>query len=435
MPGISTWKSGKLIEPQRIGFVSTRLAGTDGVSLETAKWVQVLEQDQHQCFSYAGRLDRDAEMSMCVPEAFFNHPENAWINERIWGRTVRDPLVTRRIYALADYLKSTLMDFVRRFDLRLLIFENVLSIPMHVPLGVALAHLLSETHLPAIAHHHDFYWERSRFSINAVNDLLDMAFPPRDPDMLHVVINQAAQEELARRKGVPALIVPNVLDFEHPPSPPDAYASDVRTEMGLGPDDVILLQPTRVVPRKRIEQAIELVRWLGDSRYKLVVSHEAGDEGADYLHMLQAHAERLGVDLRFFATRVSEVRQLNVEGQKTYTLWDLYPHAALVTYPSMYEGFGNALLEAIYFRKPLLVNRYSIFHRDIEPRGFRVAVMDGYLTESVVQEVRHILEDKDYRNQMVEHNYQVAAQFFSYAELRRQLRTLLISLASLYPES
>jgi hypothetical protein len=51
---------------------------------------------------------------------------------------------------------------------------------------------------------------------------------------------------------------------------------------------------------------------------------------------------------------VGETRQLDSEGQKVYTLWDLYPHAALVTYPSLYEGFGNAFLEAVYFRVPLL---------------------------------------------------------------------------------
>ena len=41
----------------RIGFVSTRLAGTDGVSLEVTKWVAVLRKLGHQCFFFAGELD------------------------------------------------------------------------------------------------------------------------------------------------------------------------------------------------------------------------------------------------------------------------------------------------------------------------------------------------------------------------------------------
>jgi len=433
MPGIKNWKSSRYITPQRIGFISTRFAGTDGVSLESAKWAEVLQQDEHQCFWYAGRLDRNPKYSFCVPEAFFGHPENLWINSRIWGRTARDPEVTERIHAMTRYLKATLYEFVKRFDLRILVFENVLTIPMHVPLGMAITELIAETHIPAIAHHHDFYWERTRYSVGCVHDLLDMAFPSRDPDLQHVVINEAAQEELARRKAVPSILIPNVLDFETPPPAPDAYAADVRTEMGLAPDDLMILQPTRVVPRKGIEHAISLVKRLGDPKYKLVISHEAGDEGLEYMHMLSEYARQSGVDLRFFETRVGDVRQLTSEGKKIYTLWDIYPHAALVTYPSLYEGFGNAFLEAIYFKVPLLVNRYAIFHRDIEPKGFRLPVMDGYLTQSVVSEVRRLIEDTGYRKELMDHNYKVAAQHYSYSELRRRLRMLMTNVASMYP--
>ncbi len=57
----------------RIGFVSTRFAGTDGVSLETAKWAEVLERMGHTCFYFAGQSDRPAERTRVVPEAFFGH--------------------------------------------------------------------------------------------------------------------------------------------------------------------------------------------------------------------------------------------------------------------------------------------------------------------------------------------------------------------------
>ena len=429
---IQNWKQGRNIAPQRIGFVSTRLAGNDGVSLESAKWANVLSDDRHQCYWYAGRLDRPAEVSLCVPEAFFSHPENVWINERIWAHSARDPLVTWRIEELARYLKGTLYEFIRTFDINILIFENVLSIPMHVPLGLAVSQLMSETHIPAVAHHHDFYWERTRFSVNAVNDFLDMAFPSRDHDLQHVVINQAAQEELAHRKGLSSVLIPNVFDFENPPQPMDSYADDIRTEMGLGPDDLIILQPTRVVPRKGIEHAIKLVQMLGDPRCKLVVSHEAGDEGLEYRNMLAELARQSGVDLRFFATRVGDTRHLDREGRKVYTLWDIYRHAALVTYPSVYEGFGNAFLESIYFRTPILLNRYAIFARDIEPRGFRCPVFEGYLTPAVVEEVRRILGDAEYRQRMVDHNYRIAQKYYSYSELRRLLRHLIGNIAELY---
>ena len=42
-------------------------------------------------------------------------------------------------------------------------------------------------------------------------------------------------------------------------------------------------------------------------------------------------------------------------------------HRRLPTYPSHYEGFGNAFLEAIYFRKPVVVISYAVYARDIDP--------------------------------------------------------------------
>ena len=92
----------------------------------------------------------------------------------------------------------------------------------------------------------------------------------------------------------------------------------------------MILQPTRVIPRKGIEHAVKLVQMLGDPKYKLVVSHDSGDEGQDYLHALTELAQEYGVDMRFFANRIGEVRQYDREGKKIYTLWDLYPHADLV---------------------------------------------------------------------------------------------------------
>ena len=75
------------ISDKRIGFISTRFAGNDGVSLESAKWAQVPWDDlQHESFWYGGRLDRAEDISLCIPEAYFGDPENLWINERLWGR-------------------------------------------------------------------------------------------------------------------------------------------------------------------------------------------------------------------------------------------------------------------------------------------------------------------------------------------------------------
>ena len=221
-----------------IGFISTRFAGTDGVSLETQKWVTVLERLGHQCFYFAGECDRNSDQSHAVPEAFYRHPDIDKINQQAYSGSwtvtkeareahpeiatlhkdffsmyVRPPQMTRRVNELKEYLKEELYKFAHRFGLEILVIENAVTIPLNLPLGLALTEFIAETGFPTIAHHHDFHWERQRFQVNCVGDYLAAAFPPTLPSIRHVVINSIQAQQVASRYGVTSRVIPNVMDF------------------------------------------------------------------------------------------------------------------------------------------------------------------------------------------------------------------------------
>ncbi|MBI4626143.1 MAG: glycosyltransferase family 4 protein [Verrucomicrobia bacterium] len=367
-----------------------------------------------------------------APLAFFNHPDVATVQARLFGVAVRSRETTDRIQAIKEQLKDELYRFIEKFRLEVIIPENILAIPMHVPLGLAMTEVIAETGLPTIAHHHDFAWERERFVVSSVKDYLRSSFPGGLSGVEHVVINSMAQKELARRCSLSSVIIPNILDYEAPPPGIDDYNRDLRREIGLRDEDFFILQPTRVVQRKGIEHAIELVRRLKDSRAKLVLSHPAGDEGNAYMAMLRDRIADAGIDVRFIAGRVGETRGTTATGQKIYTLFDVYPHADLVTYPSHFEGFGNAFLEAIYFGKPVVVNAYAVYARDIDPLGFKTVGMSQLVTSDTVGQVRLVLHDRALREDWARTNFALGLKYFSYAVARRKLAARL---ANLFGES
>ncbi len=264
-----------------VGFVSTRLAGTDGVSLEAQKWADILTKLGYECFYFAGESDRPVDHTYLVPEAHFKHPAISALSQDLFGRQTRSARTSQVIQAFKDHIKTHLYEFTQQFEIDLLVVENALSLPMNVPLGLALTEFIAETNIPTVAHHHDFAWERKRFSISAAVDYLQTAFPPHLPSIHHVVINSFAGRQLALRTGASSLVIPNVMDFETPPPEEDAYAAGLRADLGIGEEDYFLLQPTRIVPRKRIELAIELIRRL-DLPCVLVITHKSGDEGSAY---------------------------------------------------------------------------------------------------------------------------------------------------------
>jgi glycosyltransferase involved in cell wall biosynthesis len=422
-----------------VGFVSTRISGTDGVSLEIEKWADVLTEMGHECFYFAGECDRPANRSMVVPEAAFTHPNIAAISRAAFGDLrsgeqraadalinpyTRSPEIGQRIETLRAELKAHLYHFVRQFSVDVLIPQNALAIPMNIPLGLALTDFIAETGCPTIAHHHDFFWERKRFLVNCVADILAAAFPPVLPSIRHVTISTWAASQLSLRTGVSPTVIPNVMDFDTPPAEPDGFAADLWADLGVEGYDFHILQPTRIVQRKGIEHAIELVKRMGLNAC-LVISHAGGDEGDAYEAHIRSFADLLGVDLRFTETRVGAARGARPDGRKVYALRDVYQASDLVTYPSLVEGFGNAFLEAVYYRKPVVVNNYPIYATDIKPKGFRVVEFDGFVSDDTVAGALDVLQGRAPVEEMVAHNYAVARQHFSYSVLRRRLRSIL----------
>jgi len=408
-----------------IGFVMTRFSGTDGVSLETRKWIQLLEATGHRCTCFCGENDYLPDDAVRIePLAHFKHDEIWSLNEKIFTSRRRDSETSTEIERLTGELKDCLHHFLSDFGIDLVIAENALSLPMNLPLGVALTRVAAETRIPVIGHHHDFWWERKRFLSSHVRDYIDSAFPPTLSKIQHVVINSVAGSQLAFRKGCSPQIVPNVMDFGTPPPADDGYAEDLRDEIGIEPGQYMLLQPTRIVPRKRIEDAIELTASL-DSDAVLVVTHEAGDEGEEYLHYLEAFTKKVGANVRFATERFQSQRGTTEDGRQVYSLTDAYRACDLVTYPSLIEGFGNAFLETVYHRKPIVMSAYEIFTRDIEPKGFQVIEYDGFITPRLIDEVEAVLENPGNSDGMVEENFRLGKTYYSFESLQRNITSLL----------
>lgn len=409
---------------KNIGFISFRISGTDGVSLETMKWSEVLEKMGHTSYFMAGELETPAERSMIVEEAHFTHPRIRELYLDSFNNRYRPAALTTGLHEYREILKKKVYEFIRKFDIDILVPQNVLTIPLNIPMGMAITEVIAETGIKTVAHHHDFFWERKRFLRNCVWDYFNSCYPPHLNSIHHVVINSSAQNQLALRNGISSTLIPNVMEFEKPPAPMDEYARDVRRALNIDDDELLVLQPTRVVQRKGIEHAIELVARLG-MKAALVISHASGDEGYEYQQRVKEFAELLNIKALFVQDIIDDSRGTTADGRKIYSLQDIYRHADLVTYPSIVEGFGNAFLEAIYFKKPIMVNNYSIYSFDIKPKGFDVIEMDDFISQATIDDTRKVLQSPERIKEMTETNYDLALRYYSYKILETKLEDIL----------
>ncbi len=421
----------------RIGFIIGRIGGVDGVALETEKWALVLRRMGHEVYTLAGAYEgapMDAGHEDLLPALAFSSDYCLREQEVAYfgGDGGEDELLAS-IHARGGSIGEGVLEWIAARRLDVIIPENACALPCHIAMGLGIKLAAERSGVRTITHDHDFAWERgdryvSRFE--RVNCLVAELFPLRLPNSTHAVINSAAAETLATRFSRVSVVVPNVMDFDLPYGLPSAFNGSLRRDLGMGDEDLLLFQVTRIVRRKGIEVAIDLVDRLDDPRVKLVIagSHE-DDTGGGYFEELNEQVLRLKLEGRVvFAERfIGNDSRTRPDGVKTYSLSDAYAHARACTYFSTYEGFGNAFVECVLSRTPIFVNNYEpVYWPDIGSLGFRTVMLQGnVLTDEALAQVSSIIHNDALTREIAEHNFQLGKAHFSYDVLEDRLSELL----------
>ncbi len=229
----------------RAALVSFRLGGTDGVSVEAAKWAGALARLGHDVRTLAGEGDADVVLA---------------------GLAANAPRGPDR-EALAGALA----------DCALVVVENLASLPLNPAARDALEEVLAGR--PAIFHHHDLPWQRAA--------LAHLRGPRTGPGWVHVTINERSERELAAR-GVAATTLYNHFDCD----PPRGQRSATRAALEVG-DEPLVLFPSRVVPRKNVAAALALAEDLAATLWLLGPAEDGyGDELARLVAASPARVER-----------------------------------------------------------------------------------------------------------------------------------------------
>jgi mannosylglucosylglycerate synthase len=437
----------------RIAFVSGKLGDVDGVSLEADKWIATLAGMGHDVYTIAGRYATrlpmiPAENQLGLSPIRFDGEEQREYEQQVFPHLSGRPpqLTVAAQQSIVDSLEERgadvaheLYELIRSYDIDVLIAENTNAMPMTLLGGMAVHRVATEMRLATIFHHHDFWWERSRFSDSHIRSLLDRIMPPADLGLEHVVISSYAAHILTSIKRVVPYVIPNCEDYDNPVGLDD-YNRRFRAELGLDENDILVVQPTRIVPRKRLEDSVRLLERLlllhpeYRDRLRYVVSLYQGDEpNENYIEQIRDQASAAGVDMHLISSRVASQRGVDANGRPVFTNRDVLANADLVTYLPIWEGFGNALLESMAARVPVVTTTYLVYKTDIKVTGIRnIEIRDLYddsgalvVTDEVVEEVHWALTHPGETRERVDQNIRIARSEFGLGVLHDKIARLL----------
>jgi mannosylglucosylglycerate synthase len=305
-------------------ILSFRLGGDDGVSVEAHKWEWALNELGFGVRRVAGELDDGLR------------PDDVWL---AFLAIDAAPGLRPEPDALRASLEGA----------DLVVVENICSLPLNVTASSIVARVLVAHEGRVLFHHHDLPWERAHLA-----HLTE--FPPTRPGSLHITINDHARDALATR-GIRAEVIRNAFDLD--PAPGDR--ADTRKTLGFDHDDLIVLQPTRAIPRKQVGRGLEYAQALADLvperpvRYWLTGAAEDG----------------FGPGLE----RLLAAATVPTRHQRVPRSADAYAAADVVVFPSSWEGFGNPVIEATIADRPVAAAHYPVLG-ELEDLGLHVLSID-----------------------------------------------------------
>ncbi len=295
-------------------LLSFRLGGSDGVSVESAKWAWALDVLGFEVLTVAG---------------------SGPVDRRLPGLAIGAPEPPTR---------DEVLDAINDADL--VVVENLCSLPLNPAAGAVVASALAGR--PAVLHHHDLPWQRAELS--------GFPPPPDDRRWRHVTINELSRRDLLRH-GIEATTLYNRFDPAPFGGSVDRLAEArraVRAAWDLDETARLVLQPTRAIPRKNVAGGIRVASGLGAVFWLL---GNAEDGFGPELERLVARAD------------VPVLRGWPDGLAPPHDVASAYAACDVVALPSTWEGFGNPAIESAVHRRPLAIGPYPV-GRELASFGF-----------------------------------------------------------------
>ncbi len=298
-----------------------------------------------------------------------------------------------RLQDLTEEIFLSLKHSLTEFEV--LIAHNVLSMPYNLPLTYALHKLANEKYVHIVNWNHDSPFFYNKYSQQLENKPYQI-LKTYNPNIHYVTISESRAQEfkkLFQNATDDIHVIPNGID------PIRFFRLDPQTvrlikEQNLFQVDLILVQPSRLHPRKNIELSIKVLHALHKlgKKAKLLLTgaydpHER--KTVNYHKKLLQLAEQLNVQDHLIMVADYKFSNGSRLPASRVTMHDLYLISDVLFLPSKMEGFGIPLLEAGMIKLPIVCSDIPPFRSIAEDHAVFFDLKES--PEQIAQKILNVV--------------------------------------------
>lgn len=404
-------------------------------------------------------------------------------------------LLPVHIWEKVILLTQDLLNYIEKNKIELILTVNTVSNPGNLPLVIALAIISQLYSIPIISLNHDFYWEgggkrkkgeksgpRDHFFKNAdigeIFSLIQILYPWDGPNWIHANINTLQSNTILKNLGFNPFniteitsaidtsifrpyslkqkelvykklnlmfcqdnlkILPNnstsSLDLDCP-----VVISNSHHPLNFDKDTLLLLQPTRIISRKKIEKDLLVIegifKELKTKNKKdiptivLLITGPIAKGSEKYTKNLLIHIQALFRRLAKYDHRVFIALKLGKNSSKSFHLEklkpiemnDLYGVSSFTMLPSEQEGRGLPILESAAAGVPLIINCFDPedVYREVlgldmvAQKRFKVFELPKkHIGTEFIKNLLDYIQNKQKKNKLIKHNREVIQTRYS----------------------
>lgn len=391
-----------------IGYIIPELGDNSSVSIESLKWMRILEDMGHNVHKLTGILHGYLPNTTVLSEISSETDMNKELFIKLFNMTHdSNNQIQQDVIEYSSQIEFFFNQWSKKKAIELIIIENYFSLPINLVVTHAMYNWFKKNTCKKIIRHHDACQKNrlvASFNHPFIQELILNSFSINAPNITHVSTNQVIKDYLRETSNINALIIPYVLD--------DSVIMPTYTNNN---PSKTLITTVFLSNRTSLDRYIDLVSHINDPSFKLSIICKVFKEYDDYLLEIE-HT----IKLKKLSNRIAIYPENMLDKNTIHTM---FRHAQGVLSLDHGMSYSLPVLYAIQNKTPLIFcPKTKMKWLEMDNLDCKSVEISADMTDLDIKTINHYINSNI---SWADHNFNCLKKVYSMNMLRHYISNII----------